>query len=132
MNDNKVKVKGKKFIYRTNLKLTGTKKGITESENKPPFEVSTPVEFGGEKGIWTPEELLLSSVNACLMTTFSYNARKRGLKFLNYESSAEGAIELVGMKYLFSKIILKPKITVESKVDIETAENLLKISEVAL
>ncbi len=63
------------------------------------------------------------------MTTFSYHAGKRGLKFLNYESSAEGVIELVGMKYLFSKIILKPKITVESKGNIEIAKNLLKISE---
>jgi len=129
MNDYKVKVKGKRFIYRTNIKLTGKGEGIIESGNKPSIELSTPVEFGGKPGSWTPEDLLVASVNACLMTTFSYYAEKRGLKFVSYESSAEGIIELVGMQYIFSKITIKPKITVESKGDIGVAENLLKVSK---
>jgi len=41
MNDYKVKVKGKRFIYRTNIKLTGKGKGIIDSENKSPIELST-------------------------------------------------------------------------------------------
>jgi len=129
MNDYKVKVKGKRFIYRTNIKLTGKGEGIIESGNKPSIELSTPVEFGGKPGVWTPEELLVASVNACIMTTFSYYAGKRGFKFISYESSSEGIIELVEMKYLFSRITIKPKITVGSKGDIGVAENLLKISK---
>jgi len=129
MNNYKVKVKGKRFIYRTDIKLTGKGEGIIESGNKPSIELSTPVEFGGKQGAWTPEDLLVASVNACIMTTFSYYAGKRGFKFVSYESSAEGIIELVGMQYLFSKITIKPKITVESKGDIKVAENLLKISK---
>jgi organic hydroperoxide reductase OsmC/OhrA len=97
MNDYKVKVKGKRFIYRTNIKLTGKGEGIIESGNKPSIELSTPVEFGGKPGVWTPEELLVASVNACIMTTFSYYAGKRGFKFISYESSSEGIIELVEM-----------------------------------
>ena len=129
MNDSKIKVKGKRFMYRANLRLTGKGKGILESENKPSIELSTPVEFGGKKGVWTPEDLLVASVNASLMTTFSYYAGKKGLKFVSYESSAEGIIELVGKQYLFSKITIKPKIIVESEKGIEVAENLLKISK---
>ena len=129
MNDYKVKVKGKRFIYRTNIKLTGKGEGIIESGNKPFIKLSTPVEFGGKPGAWTPEDLLVASVNACIMTTFSYYAGRRGFKFISYESSAEGIVELVEMKYLFSRIIIKPKITVKSKEDIEVAENLLKISK---
>lgn len=129
MNDYKVKVKGKRFIYRANIKLTGKGKGIADSENKPPIELSTPVEFGGKPATWTPEELMVAAVNACLMTTFSYYAEKRGFKFVSYESSAEGIIELVEMKYLFSRITIKPEITVGSKEDIEAAENLLKIAK---
>jgi organic hydroperoxide reductase OsmC/OhrA len=129
MNDYKVKVKGKRFIYRTNIKLTGKGKGIIDSENKSPIELSTPVEFGGKPATWTPEDLLVASVNACLMTTFSYYARKKGFKFISYESSAEGIVELVEMKYLFSRITIKPKVKVESKGDIGVAENLLEISK---
>ncbi|MDO9581283.1 MAG: OsmC family protein, partial [Bacteroidales bacterium] len=111
MNDYKVKVKGKRFIYRTNIKLTGKGEGIIESGNKPFIELSTPAEFGGKPEVWTPEDLLVASVNACLMTTFSYYAGKKGFKFISYESSAEGIVELVEMQYLFSRITIKPKIT---------------------
>jgi len=129
MNNHKVKVKGKRFLYRTNIKLTEKGEGIIDSGNKPFIELSTPVEFGGKPAVWTPEDLLVASVNACLMTTFSYYAGKKGFKFLSYESFAEGIIELVEMKYLFSMITIKPKIKVGSKEDVEIAENLLKISK---
>lgn len=129
MNDHKVKVKGKKFMYGSRIKLTGKGKGTIESAGKPPIELSAPVEFGGKPGIWTPEELLVLSVNSCFMTTFSYYAAKQGLEFISYESSAEGVIELFEMKYSFSRITIKPEIIVNSKNDIETAENLLKISK---
>lgn len=129
MNDSKVKVKGKKFIYKTSIKLSEKAEGIIKSKDKPSIELSAPVEFGGKKGVWAPEDLLVASVNACIMTTFSYYAEKRGLDFVSYESSAEGIIELVEMQYLFSEITIKPKIIVKSKEDIEVAENLIEISK---
>lgn len=129
MNDSKVKIKGKSFIYRTDINLTGIGEGIIKSGNKPSIEISTPAEFGGKAGIWTPEDLLVASVNACFMTTFSYYAEKQGLKFLSYESYAEGIIELFEMKYSFSKITIKLKIIVNTKDDIKIVKNLLKISK---
>lgn len=129
MNNSKVKVKGKKFIYRTSIKLSGKAEIIIESGNKSSIELSTPVEFGGKKGVWTPEDLLVASVNACLLTTFSYYVKKQGLDFVSYKSSAEGIVELVEMQYIFSEITIKPKIIVESDKDIEVAENLLEISK---
>lgn len=129
MNDYKVKVRSKRFRYSNSIKLTEKGEGTIESMDKPSIKLSTPVEFGGKAGIWTPEELLVASVNSCLMTTFSYYAAKKDFKFISYESQAEGIIELFEMKYSFSRITIKPKIKVSSKGDIETAENLLKISE---
>ena len=129
MNDSKIKVKGKKFIYRTSIKLSGKVEGIIRSKDKPSIGLSAPVEFGGKEGVWTPEDLLVASVNACLLTTFSYYAKKQGLDFGSYESSAEGIVELVEMQYIFSEITIKPKIIVESDKDIGVAENLLEISK---
>jgi len=129
MNEYKVKVKGKRFIYSVGIKLIGKGEGTIESTGKTSIELSTPVEFGGKPGIWTPEELLVASVNSCLMTTFSYYAVKQKFEFVSYESWAEGIVELFEMKYSFSRITIKPKIIVKFKDNIETAENLLKISE---
>jgi len=131
MNDSKIKVKSKKFMYKTSIKSYGKAEGIIKSEGKPIIELSTPVEFGGKEGVWTPEDLLVASVNACILTTFSYYAKKRGLGFESYESSAVGIVELVEMQYIFSEITITPKIVVESEKDVEIAEDLLKISEKA-
>ena len=129
MNNPGLKVKGKKFVYRTNIKMTGMGKGIINSTDKPPLEISTPVEFGGKPATWTPEEFMLASVDACLMTTFSYYADKKGLEIISYESSAKGVIELVETRYQFSGITLKPKLKIKSGDDINKANNLLKISK---
>ena len=129
MNKPKFKVRGKRFIYKTGIKMTGKGKGIIDSVDKPSIKLTTPVEFGGIPSTWTPEELMLASVNACLMTTFSYYANKKGLETISYESFSEGIIELVEARYQFSRITLKPKLKIKSKEDIDKASNLLKISK---
>ena len=129
MSNSNVKVKSKKFVYKTSIKMHGKGEGTIESAGKPSMELSTPVEFGGKGGVWTPEDLLVASVNACLMTTFSYYVVKKGLKIVSYESSAEGTVELVEMQYIFSEIILRPEVVVKSAEDIEMAKSLLEISK---
>ena len=129
MNDYKVKVKGKRFLYRTNIKLTEKGEGIIESGNKPFIELSTPVEFGGKPAVWTPEDLLVASVNACIMTTFSYYAVKRGFKFVSYESSAEGVLEKEERGLVFSCIEVVPEISVKLANDVERTRDLLALSE---
>jgi len=129
MNDPKIKVKGKKFKYRVKIKLTEKGEGIIESIGKPNIILSAPVEFGGKEGFWTPEDLFVASVNACLMTTFSYYARKQGFKFVSFESYAEGVLELVEMRYVFAGITARPKIVVNTSEDMKIAEKILSISQ---
>lgn len=129
MNDSRVRFKGKIFKYETTIKLNDNGEGIIGSKNRTSIKLSAPVEFGGMPGLWTPEDLLVASINSCLMTTFLYYAKRKRFKFESYESSAEGIIELVDMQYQFTEIIIKPKVIVRSKEDIEAAQNLLKISK---
>ena len=63
------KQKNRKFIYRTTVSWIEEKKGILCSSGKPTIEVSTPPEFKGHEGMWTPEELFVASVNICIKTT---------------------------------------------------------------
>jgi organic hydroperoxide reductase OsmC/OhrA len=129
MNDSKIRTKSKKFISSVNIKLTGKGKGVIEASEKPDIELSAPVEFGGIKGLWTPEDLFVASVNACLMTTFSHYAKKKNFSFVSFESSAEGILELVEMRYVFGEIKVKPKIVVSTPDDIKVAERILNISQ---
>jgi len=129
MNDSRIRVKSKKFKYKTYIKLNSSGEGIVGSEDRTSIKLSAPVEFGGMPGLWTPEDLLVASVNACLMTTFLFYTKKRGFNFESYESSVEGTIELVDMQYKFTEIKIMPKVIVKSREDIKAVKKLLEISK---
>lgn len=124
-----IKEKSRKFIYRTTVSWIEEKKGILCSSGKPTIEVSTPPEFKGHEGMWTPEELFVASVNICIKTTFLHYARKDNFEFLSYESEAEGILERVENQFMFSEIKVRPKIVVAVDSQIEKAKELIEISE---
>ncbi len=102
---------------------------MLSSSGKPTIKVSTPPEFKGHPGIWTPEEMFVASVNVCIMTTFLYYAERENLRFLSYESSAEGILEKGERGLIFSSIEVVPEISVKSVNDIEKTRDLLALSE---
>ena len=124
-----IKIKSKKFIYKNLVKWQIEKKGILSSLGKPDIEVATPPEFKGHPGIWTPEDLLVASVNSCIMTTFLYYAEKKGLEFLNYESEAKGVLEEIENQFIFSGIKIRAKILVKQNSDIQKAKDLIELSK---
>lgn len=129
MSETKVKIKSKQFVYETRLKWKGSREGLLISEGKPSIEISTPPEFKGRPGVWTPETLLVASVDTCVMTTFLYYAEKNKLDLLSYESSARGVLKRVENEFMFSTIEIKPEISVTSEDDIEKVQSLLELSE---
>ena len=125
----KLKIKTKQFIYRNSLRWLGERRGLLTSSGKPDIEIATPPEFKGHPGIWTPEELFVASVNTCIMTTFLYYADKQGVGFLSYESDAEGVLEKVGARFMFSEIKVRPGISVKSESQTERIKELIALSE---
>jgi len=123
------KQKDRKFIYRTNVSWAEEKKGFLCSSGKPTIEVTTPPEFKGHEGMWTPEELFVASVNICIKTTFLHYAQKNNFEFLSYESEAEGTLEKIGSQFMFSEIKVKPKISIKSSSQLEKVKELIQLSE---
>jgi organic hydroperoxide reductase OsmC/OhrA len=120
-------MKGKpvQYRYETNLKWTGEKKGTLGSQGKPDINVACPPEFGGHEHIWSPEDLFLSSVEVCTMTTFLWLAQKERIPIVSYTSTAEGVAELVGKTFQFSTIHLKLKIGISSEKDRKRVETII-------
>lgn len=123
------KIKSRKFIYKNSVKWQEKKRGLLSSLDKSNIEVATPPEFRGHSGIWTPEDLFVAAVNSCIMTTFLHYAEKEGLKFLSYESEAEGVLERVNTQFTFSHITVRSKITVASGDQEQKTRELMKLSE---
>lgn len=119
----------KKFVYKTSIKWEAQKVGLLSSVDKPSFKVSTPPEFRGHPGIWTPEDLFVASVNSCIMTTFFFFLEKEGIELLHYESDAEGVLERVESKLMFSEIKVRPKIRIKAKNHVENIKKIIALSE---
>jgi peroxiredoxin-like protein len=124
-----MEVRSKIYTYQTSLKWTERKMGMLTSRGKPDVQVSTPPEFKGHEGIWSPEDLFVASVNVCVMSTFLAFAERAGLAFTSYESGAEGRVELVDGKFQVTSIVLTPRLTVKSDGDIDKARELLMKAE---
>ena len=121
--------KSKVYLYQTVVKWTEQRKGMISCSGKPEVQVATPPEFRGHEGIWSPEDLFVSSANVCLMTTFLAVAERAGLAFSSYESTAEGRLELVEGKFQFTAITIRPTITLTVGEDASKAKELIEKAE---
>lgn len=117
------------YTYTANVTWIGEKKGTAEAEGLPPVDVSTPPEFGGPEGRWSPEHLLVSSVASCIMTTFLAIAEASKFSFESYQSSAVGTIEQVEKRYEFTKIEVTVDLGVADEGAVSKGERLLQKAE---
>jgi organic hydroperoxide reductase OsmC/OhrA len=122
------KIRHKNFTYKTSLTWLQGKTGTITSDGKPDLHVSSPPEFKGEAGAWTPEDLFVASVEMCHMTTFMSFANRVHLPVLSYRSQAVGYLDFVDGDYRFTRIVLTPHILAESSVTMETVSRVLEDS----
>jgi len=115
----------KTFTYTTTLDHVIARTGVARSGAKPELRVASPPEFKGEKDVWTPEDLFVSSIEVCLMLTFIGVAEKRALEFIRYESSAEGTLEWIDGSYRFTRVVVRPRVTVASVEAIAVAYEVI-------
>ena len=115
----------KSFRYKNSLVWSTGLRGRTSAPGKPEMEVGSPTEFKGDPGVWSPEELLVGALNACLMLTFVSFAQNKGIQLLAYESAAEGLLENVDGKYRIVEVSVQPSLVLKSRADVEVAQAIM-------
>src|SRR5262245_34543636 len=124
-HDSKPKIRHRSFTYRSNLSWTGQRSGLLTSDEKEILSISSPPEFHGSRGLWTPEDLFVASVEACTMLTFEALANQKKLRIVSYKSTAVGVLEFVDEDYKFTRIIVRPLIQVSEPEDVDIAKKVL-------
>lgn len=112
------------IIYESSLRWDRDKIGTAcfPEEGKPSITVATPPEFGGHRGIITPEDLFVAAANVCYMTTFLGTAANMGVHLISYTSNATGTLEKVDKLRMFTRIVLRPVVEAE-----ESEEQILRM-----
>jgi peroxiredoxin-like protein len=115
------------FFYETEIEWKGERTGSLSGADLPSIGVGAPPEFNGRKGRWSPEQLLVASVNSCYMLTLLAIAENSKIPLVSFVSSAKGKLEKVeGAGYQVTEITLKPKIVVASARDIERVSRIIE------
>ena len=112
----------KPIIFTTDLYWSGDKIGTVGSQSLKSFSVSSPPEFGGPEGEWSPEHLFLSSIASCFMSTYLTFVNKMKIENTGFECTATGQVEIVDGKYKFTYIHIYPKAFVGNDADVERAK----------
>jgi organic hydroperoxide reductase OsmC/OhrA len=115
----------KSFHYKAKTAWSSARHGMLSAAGRPNIVVGSPPEFNGEPDIWAPEELLVGSLNTCMMLTFLTLARAQGLTPVGYESEAEGLLENVEGKYHITEVTVRPSVTLKSEVELELARKAM-------
>jgi organic hydroperoxide reductase OsmC/OhrA len=115
----------KSFRYKAKTTWSSARRGMLSAAERPDVIVGSPPEFKGDPDIWAPEELLIGSLNTCMMLTFLTLAQAQGLTPVGYESEAEGLLENVEGKYRFTEVTVRPRVTLKSDAERETARKAM-------
>jgi organic hydroperoxide reductase OsmC/OhrA len=115
----------KTFRYKASTTWSSARRGTLSAQGRPSINVGSPPEFKGEPDIWAPEELLVGSVNTCMMLTFLTLAQAKGLTPARYESEAEGLLENIEGKYI-TDVMVRPRVSLNDKAELERAREIME------
>ena len=120
-----------KYSYHASAQWHQHDRSFVELEHGAPRIVhfSSPPEFGGEPGVWTPEHFLLSAVASCFVASFRAVAGASKLDFQGIEVAVDGVLEKDPGGYRFTVVTLRPVVIVFAEAERERAQRLVEKAE---
>lgn len=100
------------------------------SPGLPAISTTSPPEFGGPEGNWSPETLLVAAVAGCFILTFRAIARASKLAWVDLDCEAEGKLEKDGKLTRFTAFHIRAKLRIPDSEREEKARLLLEKAEV--
>jgi len=74
-------------------------------------------EMDGDAASWAPENLLLSALGLCMLTTFEAFAARDGIEVQDWNASIEGDVERSPEGLIFTSIIMTLDMEITGNVD---------------
>jgi len=100
-----------------------TMSGISETEIGPPSE------YGGSPNSLNPEEVLVASVNSCIMLVFFHFVKKYEVEVASYHSQAEGKVEKTKNGLRFTSVEVRARVSLGSAGSTEKIEEIAQLAE---
>ncbi len=115
--------------FTTKVLKTGLSEAKLICSDGGEYPIGPAPQFGGKEGILNPEEMLVGSVNACLMLTLFYFLKKNNIEIESYESQAVGTLEKGPSGFRFTKIEVSAKINLKDPTQKEKVQELTTLAK---
>jgi organic hydroperoxide reductase OsmC/OhrA len=115
--------------YDVTLDWPGSGPAALGASGRPAITGGAPPEFDGDGRVWSPEHLLLSSLNLCLQTTFEAFARREALRVQSYRSRALGTLARVPGGLGFTDLSLEVTVVAPPGQEQRVQDVLLKAKQ---
>lgn len=116
-----VNIKPKIYEFDAQVDWVEGKVGVIKSAGLPDLTVSSPPEFRGPAGNWSPETLFIAAINLCTLLTFTTFASHGKVEIKSYTSDIRGKLEMVDGKFKFTHAALHATIRVGSPEQLDAA-----------
>lgn len=122
----------KSLPHHYQVELSGGPSGYAQLSARgiPDLRSGSPAEFDGPGDAWSPEHLLMASVQACLLFTLRTVAQLSKLEFTDLHVEGIGTVDRRD-GFRFTEIVLRARLTVPPGTDHERARRVLEKSEKA-
>jgi organic hydroperoxide reductase OsmC/OhrA len=95
-----------------------------EISGKPTLPMSAAPAFLGDSAAHNPEDLLVAALSSCHCLSYLALAARRGIAVVDYTDEAYGIMEYAETTYRFTRVTLKPVVTVRKGSDLAKARAL--------
>ena len=121
----------KPLPHRYTVRIAGGPLGraTLASAGVPDLDTAAPADFGGPGDAWSPEQLLLASVEACFLLTFRAIAQASRIEFASLAIDAEGIVDRANGGMRFTEIVLRPRLTLPAAADTARVRRALEKAE---
>ena len=107
----------------------GTQEGTSQAEGKQAVSISAPVELGGNDACWSPEHLLVASLQSCLMLTLLYFVKQQSIGLTAYSSNTTGTMAKTPEGLRFKSVTVVVKATTETGDDKPKLQKAMQLAK---
>lgn len=94
---------------------------VLRAAGKPALEGSADPTFRGDASRWNPEELLVAALAQCHLLSYLHMAVIHGVVVTSYADSPVGTMAQEGIGGHFTRVLLRPVVTVADASQVEVA-----------
>ena len=116
-------------VFRNTVYQSSGKPAKTTMSGISETEIGPPPEYGGSPDSLNPEEMLVASVNSCIMLVFFHFAKKYEVEVTSYHSDAEGTVEKTKNGLRFTNVEVRAKVRLDSASSAEKIEEIAQLAE---